>query len=150
MPWSPDEARRRGGNLPAPWFRVTTSDIDLQYDPLSRTPRLTASPGRAELPNMALRWDQLRWQGGSAPQLDLQAEVEPFAVAPLLARLQPSFGWGGDLLVAGRVNVHGTPGFVAEVEFGRQRGDLNITDEAGSQALELTDLRVALEARDGV
>ena len=144
------DARRRGGSLPAPWLRITASDIDAQYDPLSRTPRVAISPGRADLPNMALRWEQLRWQGGSVPQLDLQAEVEPFAVAPLLARLQPSFGWGGDLMVAGRVNVHSAPGLVAEIEFGRQRGDLNITDEVGSQALELTDLRLALDARDGV
>jgi translocation and assembly module TamB len=144
------ETRRRGGNLPAPWFRITESELDAQYDPLSGAPRVTLSPGRAELPNMALRWSQLRWQGGSVPQLDLQAEIEPFAVAPLLARLQPDFGWGGDLAVAGHVNVHGAPSFVAEIEFGRQGGDLKVTDEAGTQALELTDLRLALEARDGV
>ena len=144
------EARRRGGKLVAPWFRVTAAQIDAQYDPLSRTPRVNVSPARAELPNLTLSWSQMRWQGGASPQIDLQAEVEPFAVAPLLARLQPDFGWGGDLVLAGHVNVHSTPGVALDIEFGRQQGDLRITDEAGTQALELTDLRLALEARDGV
>ncbi len=144
------DARRRGGSLPAPWFRVAETEIDAQFDPLSGTSRVTLAPGRAELPSLALRWSQVRWQGGSSPQLDLQAEFEPFSVAPLLARLQPEFGWGGDLVLAGHVNVHSAPSFVAEIEFGRQRGDLNVTDEAGVQALELTDLRLALDAHDGI
>lgn len=144
------DARRRGGSLPAPWFHVGEADIDAQYDPLTRTPRVTVSQGRMELPNLALRWSQFLWQGGSSPLLDADATFEPFRAAPLLARLQPEFGWSGDLVLAGRVAMHSRPTFVAEIEFGRQSGDLSITDEAGTQPLELTDLRVALEARDGV
>ena len=144
------EARRRGGSLPAPWFRLGATEVDAQYDPPTGTPKVVVGPGRAELPNLALRWTQLRWQGGSAPLVDVQAEFEPFAVAPLLKRLQPDFGWGGDLVLAGRVNVRSAPSFVAEIEFGRERGDLAVTDEAGTQPLELTDLRLALNARDGV
>ena len=144
------DGRHRGSKLPAPWFHIGESTVDAQYDPLTLTPRVTLSPGRAELPNLALRWSRLHWQGGSAPQLDVQAELEPFSVAPLLARLQPDFGWGGDLVLAGQINVRSAPGFVAEIEFGRQRGDLHVTDEAGTQALELTDLRLALSAQDGV
>jgi len=53
-------------------------------------------------------------------------------------------------VLAGRVNVRSAPSFVAEIEFGRERGDLAVTDEAGTQPLELTDLRLALNARDGV
>lgn len=144
------DAKRRGGALPAPWLHVGESDLEAQYDPLSQTPRLTMSPGRLELPNLALRWNQLRWQGGSAPLIELQAEVEPFSVAPLLARLQPDFGWTGDLVLAGEMKVRSSPSFIAEIEFGRKSGDLRVTDEAGTQALELTDLRLALDARDGV
>ncbi len=144
------EARRRGGSLKSPWLQVSETDIDAQFDPLSGTPRVTVSPGRIEGPNLALRWSQLRWQGGSAPLLDVQAEFEPFSVAPLLARLQPDFGWSGDLVLAGHVNVHSAPRFVAEIEFGRRGGDLKVTDEVGTQALELTDLRLALDAHDGI
>ncbi len=144
------DAKRRGGGLPTPWFHVGETEIDAQYDPLTRTPQVLLSAGRAELPNLALRWSQLRWKGGSAPLLDVQAEVEPFSIAPLLARLQPDFGWGGDLVLAGKVNVQSAPSFIAEIEFGRLQGDLHVTDESGTQPLELTDLRVALDARDGV
>jgi len=144
------DAARRGGVVQAPWFHITATELDAQYDPLSRTPRVTVSPGRAELPSLALRWSRLLWQGGSTPLVDVQAEVEPFSVAPLLARLQPDFGWTGDLVVAGQLRVHSTPSFIAEIEFGRQSGDLSVTDEAGTQALELTDLRLALDAHEGV
>ncbi len=144
------DAARRGGVVQAPWFHITATELDAQYDPLSRTPRVTVSPGRAELPSLALRWSQLRWQGGSTPLVDMQAEVEPFSVAPLLARLQPDFGWTGDLVLAGTVNVHSAPSFIAEIEFGRKSGDLSVTDEAGTQPLALTDLRLALDAHDGV
>ena len=133
-----------------PWLAVAETSVDLQYDPLTRAPGVAIGPGRAALPNLALRWEALRWKGvPGSPQLELQAEIEPYAVAPLLARLQPEFGWGGDLVIAGRVNIRSTPTFVAEVEIGRQQGDLTITDERGPLALELTDLRLGLDAHDG-
>ena len=59
--------------------------------------------------------------------LDAQAELEPVAVAPLLARLQPDFGWGGDLAVAGRIDVRSAPRFEAAVEIVRRAGDLSVT-----------------------
>jgi translocation and assembly module TamB len=144
------DARQRGGNAPAPWFRVGEADLDAQFDPLTLTPKVIVSAGRAELTSLALRWNELRWQGGAAPRLDLQAEIEPFVVAPLLARLQPDFGWGGDLIVGGHAVIHSSPSLVAQVEFGRRRGDLNVTDEAGTLPVELTDLRLALDAQGGV
>lgn len=144
------ELRRRGDGATPTWLRNSAFQVDAQFDPMTATPRLALSPGRLDLPNLALAWTELRWQGGPAPQLALQAQIEPFAVAPLLAGLQPDFGWGGDLIVAGKVNIHSAPSLVAEIEFGRQRGDLYITDEAGRQPLELTDLRLALDVHDGL
>ena len=35
-------------------------------------------------------------------RLDAKAELEPLAVAPLLQRLNPEFGWGGDLRLRGQ------------------------------------------------
>ena len=68
----------------------------------------------------------------------------------MLARLQPDFGWKGNLVVDGRINVRSAPGFVAEIEIGRRSGDLSVSDESGEQPLELTDMRLALDAHDGV
>jgi hypothetical protein len=72
-------------------------------------------------------------------------------VAPLLARLQPGFGWAGDLRVAGRAQVRSTPALDAAVVLERTGGDLLVTDETGAtQALGLTDARLALDVHDGV
>jgi translocation and assembly module TamB len=144
------QALRRGSSLPTPWFSAKGFDVVARYDPLTRTPQLDLSAGRAELTNMALRWTALHWRGGETPVLDVQAEVEPFSVAPLMARMQPEFGWGGDLVVGGKIDIHSAPSFVADIEFGRRSGDLSVTDEVETHKLELTDLRIALDARDGV
>jgi len=75
--------------------------------------------------------------------------MEPLPAAPVLRRLQPEFGWGGDLMVAGHVAVHGSGAPRVDAVFERRDGDLTITDETGTQTLGLTDLRVALDAADG-
>lgn len=144
------QALRRGSTLQAPWFSTKGLDIVAQYDPLTRTPQLQLAPGRAELTNLALRWSTLRLRGGETPAAEIQAEVEPFSVAPLLARMQPEFGWSGDLVVGGKIDVRSAPAFAADIEFGRRSGDLSVTDEVQTHKLELSDLRIALDAHDGV
>ena len=52
------------------------------------------------------------WQAGEgrAPmRLDARAELDPLRIAPLLRRLQPDFGWGGDLTIAGHVDIRSAP-----------------------------------------
>ena len=135
----------------APWLRARDINLDLQW--AGGPPRVSAQPGRVELLGGALRWSRLNWraaEGNSAGQIDVQADVEPLRVAPLLARAQPNFGWGGDLQLAGHINLRSAPNFTADVVIERQSGDLTVTDEIGTQALGLTDLRVALDAKDGV
>ncbi|HEV8314962.1 MAG TPA: translocation/assembly module TamB domain-containing protein, partial [Burkholderiaceae bacterium] len=114
-------------------------------------PSVSLSPSRIELLGAALRIARAQWRGGAQAALDLQAQLEPMAVAPLLARLQPEYGWGGDLVVGGHVDVHSAPGFTADVVFERARGDLQVREPVAhtTQALGLTDLRVALAASDG-
>ncbi|MEO8122719.1 MAG: translocation/assembly module TamB domain-containing protein [Burkholderiales bacterium] len=144
------QAHRRGSDFQTPWFSAKGFEIVAQYDPLTRTPQLALSPGRAELTNLALRWSTLRLRGGETPTVEIQAEVEPFSVAPLLARVEPEFGWSGDLIVGGKIDIHSAPTFAAEIEFGRLSGDLSVTEEVETHKLELTDLRIALDAHDGV
>ena len=136
----------------APWIRTQDVMLDLQW--AGGPPHATLQPGRAEVLGGALRWSRLHWQaadGAAQPaQIELKAELETFTVAPLLARWQPDFGWGGDLAVGGHIDVRSAPNFSADIVLERARGDLSVTDETGKQALELTDLRLALTARDGV
>jgi translocation and assembly module TamB len=115
---------------------------------------LELQPGRAELLGAALRWERIAWRAGDArggpTRIEARAELEPFPLAPLLARLQPDFGWGGDLAVTGRLEVRSAPSFHADVVLERSRGDLTVTDETGTQALGLSDLRLGLNVIDGV
>ncbi len=131
---------------------LTLRDVGLA---LRGGPPLSASmsAGRAEVLGAGLRWNRIDWEAGRGivtQQLDMQAELEPLEVAPLLRRVQPNFGWGGDLVVAGRVVVKQTDSFRADIVFERLRGDLTVTEESGTQALGLTDLRIGLDAEDGV
>jgi translocation and assembly module TamB len=135
----------------APWLRSSNVALEMQW--AGAAPQLSVQPGRAELLGAALHWSRITWQAGegAAPaQLDALVELDPLPVAPLLARAQPGFGWGGDLAVGGRAELHGAGAMHAEVVLERTRGDLSVTDETGTQALGLTDLRLALSARDGV
>ncbi|MDH5539602.1 MAG: hypothetical protein OEY03_09370, partial [Rhizobacter sp.] len=100
------------GNAPdaAPWLRARELGIELQW--AGGPARVTMQPGRVELLGGALRWSRLAWQeaaAGGAAQIDVQAEIEPIRVAPILARLQANFGWGGDLLISGQINLRSAP-----------------------------------------
>lgn len=108
---------------------------------------LRLQPGRVELGGAALAWRQGSWQPGGQLQADIQ--LEPLAVAPLLRRWQPDFGWGGDLVIGGQIKLRSSPKVEIDIELLRERGDLSVTDERGPQQLGLTALRLALQARDG-
>jgi translocation and assembly module TamB len=134
-----------------PWLQVGEFGLELLWagGPL----RLAADAGRARLLGASVVWSRIAWSAadGSAPaRLDAEAALEPLDVAPLLARVQPGFGWGGDLRLGGRLVVHSAPAFSADVVVERSSGDLSVTDDAGTRTLGLSDLRIGLEARDGV
>jgi translocation and assembly module TamB len=113
------------------------------------------------LADARLRIDELHWQslGSSAngvapqPSLRLRAKLEPMALAPLLARWEPDFGWAGDLLIGGSVDVDASADHVrASAALQRDSGDLRILDtQSGrpAQILGISELRLALDARDG-
>jgi len=131
---------------------LITKDIGLELS-AGPTTRVAVTAGRADILGAGLRWNRIDWESGQAvrtQQLDMQAELEPLAVAPLLRRVQPNFGWGGDLLIAGKVVIRQTDSFSADIVLERTQGDLTVTEESGTQALGLTDLRVGLDAKDGV
>jgi translocation and assembly module TamB len=114
---------------------------------------LQAAPGELQLLGARLKWDRLAWQssaGGATPRVELDAQLQPMKVAPLLARLQPDFGWGGDLELRGRAQVRTAGGFSADVVLERAGGDLTVTDEGGVQTLGLSTLRLGLAASGGI
>jgi translocation and assembly module TamB len=134
------------------WLQADALRAAIEFDPQGALRGAAAEPGRLLLLGTALRWSELRWQaGGEAglPRLDVQAELEPLRVAPLLATLQPDFGWGGDLVVRGKAQLHTREAFSADVVLERVAGDLAVTDEGGTHALGLTDLRLGWVANQG-
>ncbi|MEP7297148.1 MAG: translocation/assembly module TamB domain-containing protein [Burkholderiales bacterium] len=116
--------------------------------------RATVQPGRAEVLGGAVRWSRIAWQAaatsGGFAQIEAEAEVEPLRIAPLLARAQPDFGWGGDLAVSAHLKLRSAPTFSADIVIERSSGDLTVTEELGTRALGLTDLRFGLAADNGV
>ena len=107
-------------------------------------------PGRADVLGGVLRWSRLSWQAGQgqAPALvDADVTLEPIGVAPLLARLQPEFGWSGDLEVGARAVLRTAPALHVDVLLQRHRGDLRMAAAgAAPRALGLTELRLAARA----
>lgn len=146
----------------APWLATRDVALALQWADTLRS--VEAQPGQLDFrvgnTRSALRWSKALWQqahgadgeAGSAvsTRYDVQATLDPVMVAPLLAALQPDFGWGGDLVLGGRIALKSEPSPVADVVLERLRGDLQISDETDTQALGLTDLRLALSASNGV
>jgi translocation and assembly module TamB len=112
--------------------------------------RVVAEPGRAEVGGAFVRWQALNWQGGDKPEMRAELQLEDLAAAPLLARWQPDFGWSGDLRVSGHASVLFNERLTAELLVERKSGDLRVTDEFGSRPLGLTDLRLAVNVRDGL
>ena len=137
------------GGAPVPLLQARDLRVELLQS--AERLRVQAEPGRAEVLGAVLRWSQLRWErAGTAPaRIDAQAEVEPLRVAALLQRLQPDFGWGGDLLVGAHAVVRSDPQVSARVDIARVSGDLHVTEFGNVQPLGLRELRFALEADRG-
>ncbi|WP_428425428.1 translocation/assembly module TamB domain-containing protein [Methylibium sp.] len=137
---------------PAPLPLVVARDLAFELQQDERLLRWQMEPGSADVLGAVLRWRTLRWErrGDAAPQLDLQADVEPFEVARLLQRLQPDFGWVGDLRVGAQLRVHSDPTVSARIEIVRTGGDLQINEFGSIQPLGLSDARIEFTADAGV
>lgn len=146
-----DRLDLRAPGAATPWCaaQAVQARVDLAAD---HTPQAaTLAPGRLTLFGAALDWQQAAWSvpPGAGPTFTLEATLAPMPVAPWLARLQPQFGWRGDLALGARVSLRRGERFDAEVQVGRAGGDLSLTVEGARRALALSDLRLALSAHGG-
>ncbi len=117
------------------------------------TLRAQVDPGRAEALGATLRWSRIDYQAAAGPssptRLDVQATIDPVAVAPILQQFQPELGWTGDLAVGARIDVRSTGPIHADIVVDRARGDLAVTQEYGTQKLGLTVLRATVTGENG-
>ncbi len=141
---------------PTPLLKAGPLALALRLDPGLDPRQATLAPGRMEVLGAGVRWDRMIWQSSTLPHLpagewDVQAVLEPLAAAPVLAKLQPDFGWGGDLQIEGRFKSRrDARGLTLDAMIERTKGDLTVTDEVSTQRLALTDLRLGLLADQGV
>ncbi|CAD5372257.1 conserved hypothetical protein [Rubrivivax sp. A210] len=133
------------------WAEARGLRAELQFGADGSLATLRADAGRLQLTDaLALRWDEVRADlRGEHARIDLHANIEPFALAPLLARLQPTMGWQGDMRLAARVDISAAERFSADLVFERSEGDLHVDGPDGLQLLGLTDLRVKVAVHDG-
>jgi translocation and assembly module TamB len=156
--WSFRAVRLQGGAREAgrqPWLAASELAGQLHLDPHGQLQSFQLDPGRIRLLDTALAWREAEWRAGTSgaqpARFALTAELESFDVAALLQRLQPSFGWSGNLTVGGRIELRYAGRFDADIVLERGGGDLGVTDELGqTQVLGLTDLRFAFSAHDGL
>ena len=100
------------------WLSSSALQATLQFGPGGAPRQATLAPGRLVFAGgAALRWSQAAWHADGG-RFDLSSELEPLAVAPLLTRLQPEIGWGGDLTLGGRIEVHAAERFDVDVVLG--------------------------------
>lgn len=140
------------GTAPAALPLVIARDVQATYQHGPGTQRLELAPGSADVLGAELRWSAMRYAqaAGAAPQVEAEAEVQPFVVAQLLQRLQPDFGWDGDLRVGAKLSLRTDPAVRLNLEVARTGGDLQVKELGDVQSLGLSEARVALSAQDGV
>ena len=140
-----------GGSSSAPWLETGALRAELGFGTDGAWQWLRMDPGWLVLGNtLRLRWDEIQARlQGEHVHWGMRADLESFAVAPLLTRTQPGIGWGGDLRLAGRIVLDAREKFEADVRVERLDGDLTVNRGEGLQLLGLADLQLRLSARDG-
>lgn len=134
------------------WALARDLRAELQFDASGALTTLNADPGRVQFnEQLNLRWDEIKVDlRGPLNRYQIKADIDPFALAPLLARAQPTMGWAGDITLGARIDIRAGDRFDADLVFERRDGDLHVAGREGTQLLGLTDLRFALSAHDGV
>jgi len=147
-----DAGERAAAATAPPWLRARDLRLQLQWAADGRLLAASAEPGRVEALGAALRWSEATWRAGAAgatAEASLDARLEPLAVAPWLTRLRPTAGLSGSLVLGGRARVQVGQRVSADLVLERTSGDLTLTDDTGTQAFGLSDLRLAIAAQDG-
>jgi len=146
------DGKAPAGPVSTAWAEAQQLRVELGFGAQGGLSSLRADPGRLNLADsLVMRWDAISadLSRGQA-QLELRAVVDAFPVAPLLARLQPSAGWGGDLRLKARLEIKARERFDADVVFERVDGDLNLSNSDGMQLMGLNEFNLALAAHDGL
>lgn len=151
----PGSATRATAGSPASddasWIEASGLRGELDFGSDGRLLRAQAAAGSARLASgLNLRWDRALWRAADPrPEFEFRAELEPFALAPWLNRVDSELQWEGDLRVGARVSVAATEAFQVDAEIRRQDGDLIVGQEELRQPLGLSEASLRLRVQDG-
>ncbi len=151
-PWGGPNAAAAPTGPGTVWLDARDLRAEARFDAADGLAEVQAAAGTLRLAEATtLRWDEVRVDlRGAHPAFALRAELDPFELAPLLARAQPTMGWQGDLLVAGKAELRVGDKVDADIVFERRSGDLRVVEDAVSTALGLSELRAVASAHDGL
>ena len=146
------DGKAAAGPVAAPWAQASDLRAELEFDTQGALVGVRAEPGSLRLADaVVMRWDAVSADlRGEQSRLELRADIDAFPAAPLLARLQPGAGWGGDLRLRARLDIKARERFDADIVFERVDGDLQLSNGEGAQLMGLTELTLALAAHDGL
>ena len=150
LPWSGRGTEPPQGTVP-PWLDARDLRTELHIDPRDGLTDVRAAAGQVQLADAAtLRWDEVHVDlRGEHPAFSLRADVEPFLLAPLLARAQPGLGWTGDLRLTARVDLKVGADVDGELLFERRDGDLRLSDQNASAPFGLSEVRLQASTHEG-
>ena len=139
------------GAASAAWLQARDLVAELDWSAAGQLSTARVQPGQATLgPDLRLRWKEARYRAvPGRDELELEADLEPFAVAPLMQRLGTGWQWSGDLRAEGRLRVRPAEQMQAELRLQRIDGDLNVAEGDTRFALGVSALDLSLMAQDG-
>jgi translocation and assembly module TamB len=136
---------------PTDWLQARDLAAELDWSTDGRLVAARLMPGQATVgQDLRLRWKEARYRANAGrDDAELEADIDPFAVAPILQRLGTGLSWSGDLRAQAKLRVRAAEEMEAELRLQRIDGDLAVTDGDTRFPLGVSALDVALLAEDG-
>ncbi|MGA1318508.1 MAG: translocation/assembly module TamB domain-containing protein, partial [Rubrivivax sp.] len=123
----------------------------LEFDAAGRLAAAEAGPGSAALVRgLRAWWDGARYVvDDDRPGFEIDARIDPFAVAPWLQDLDQGLLWSGDLRARADLRIRAARTTEATLRLRRDGGDLRVTEDGNTVDLGLQEMDLALDVRDG-
>ncbi len=139
---------------PAPagtWLDTRNVRATLDFDAEGGLAAAEAGPGSAALVRgLRARWDGARYRAGSDQAgFELDARIDPFAVAPWLQDIDQGLQWAGDLRARADLRIRAARTTEATLRLRRDGGDLRVTEDGNTVPLGIEELDLAVDVRDG-
>ena len=137
------------------WVHLKPFDLSLSRDAAGDWQTLRVGAGNAEFAGLTLDWQPSFWTAPATPGASahwaVDAALQPFSVAQLMARAQPDLGWHGDLQMTAQVHAAFDGQWHVAAQLARDSGDLGVSDlghdpTSTKQALGLTRAVMSVKA----